>query len=143
MSAPVDVQTRNLAGKAGKAEKNDTVTFTFATTVDPALILAGWSGAPTGVSVHFEKNGKNDLLSVHNASTDAVLFELGLVELKGDYTASSLDFTSSQMSASGKVVTIVLGNPSGKTKHTAKSAAMVWWTTKGSATESGAADPEF
>jgi hypothetical protein len=82
-------------------------------------------------------------LSVQNPNTGAALAGLGVVELNGDDANGNVDFTGSQMTASGNVVTILLGAASGQAKENPKAAAMVWWAPSGAVTESGALDPDF
>ena len=60
MPAPADVQTADGGGKNGRAQKNDRITFTYAGPVDPSLIVAGWNGSATSVTVRIANNGKND-----------------------------------------------------------------------------------
>ena len=110
MPAALDVQTRNNGAKTGKAESGDSITYTFAGAVVPSLVLAGWNGSATLVTVHFTNNAKNDVVSVRSTSTGATLFELGFVSLHGDYT-NNADFNSSVMTAVGNTITVVLGTP--------------------------------
>ena len=125
MPAPADVQAHNGA-------------------VNPGLILPGWNGASTVVTVHLGHNSSNDLLSVRNASTGALLAELGAVEMKANYTTGNSDFPNSHMTASGNTVTVVFGTAPGVHLRTnAVKAAMFWSTPKGSVTESGASDIDF
>jgi hypothetical protein len=145
MPAPADVQAYNGGATIGKAEHNDSITFTFASAVNPALILPGWNGASTTVSIHFQHNSSNDILSVRNDSTGALLAQLGAVEMKSNYTTGNSDFANSHMTASGNTVTVVFGT-AGSGVHlrtnTVK-AAMLWSTPKGSVTESGVSDIDF
>jgi hypothetical protein len=142
MPAAVDVQTQNGGSKAGKPESGDSITFTFAGAVDPALVLAGWNGGATLVTVHFQNNAKNDVLTVRNASTGAMLYPLGFVNLGGDYSHTA-DFRFSVMTASGTTVRIVLGTVSGLAKENPGAAAMVWSPPTNTVTESGPPDNEF
>jgi hypothetical protein len=142
MPAATDVQTQNGGSKAGKPESGDLITFTFAGTVDPAAVLAGWNGAATLVTVHFQDNAKNDVLTIRNASTGATLFPLGFVSLGGDYSHTT-DFRFSVMTASGNTVRVVLGTVSGLAKENPLGAAMVWSSPTNSVTESGPLDKEF
>jgi hypothetical protein len=143
MPAATDVQTQNGGSKAGKAESGDSITFTFAGTVSPALVLAGWNGGATLVTVHFQNSAKNDVLSVRTASTGATLFPLGFTSLGGDYSHTA-DFRFSVMTVSGNTVRIVLGTLSGFVKDNKTSgAAMVWSPPTNTVTESGPLDEEF
>ena len=142
MPAATDVQTQNSGNKAGKAESGDSITFTFAGAVDPASVLAGWNGGATLVTVHFQDNAKNDVLTVRNASTGAMLFPLGFVNLGGDYSHTA-DFRFSVMTASGNTVKIVFGTLGGLVKENPTGAAMVWSPPTNTITESGPLDKEF
>ncbi len=142
MPAAADVQTQNSGSKAGKPESGDSITFTFAGTVNPALVLAGWNGGGTLVTVHFENNQKNDVLSVRNASTGATLFPLGFVALGGDYS-NTADFRFSVMTLNGNTITIVLGTLNGHVKEKPKTATMIWSAPTNTVIESGPLDKEF
>jgi chitinase len=142
MPAATDVQTQNGGSKTGKAESGDSITFTFAGAVNPALVLAGWNGGATLVTAHFQNNAKNDVLTVRNASTGATLFPLGFVSLGGNYSHTA-DFRFSVMTASGNTVKIVFGTLSGLVKENPKGAAMVWSPPTNTITESGPLDKEF
>lgn len=142
MPAPADVQTGNAGPIAGKPESGDSITFTFSGTVPPSLILSGWNGAPTAVTVHFDNKGHNDTVTMRNATTGAQLTAFGSLALEGNYSANA-DFRNSTMTASGNTVTIVLGTPVGPLKRNTRPAAMGWVTPNGWAAESGPADIDF
>jgi hypothetical protein len=166
-----DVQTANVAGgTAGKPQLGDTITFTFSEPVEPASILAGWSGASTGVVVRITDGGGllglgNDSLTIRNAANSAAL-PFGSVDLgRTDYQSSllglggSIDFgasgTASTMVMSGSQVTVTLGTPSATPDTAGGTGTMTWGPSSTpydraanamaatSATESGAADREF
>jgi hypothetical protein len=138
------VQAANGGSTIGLAETGDVVTFTYAGTVDPDLILSGWNGSAIGVTVRISGNGPNDVLQVHNDSDDSLLTGLGTVDLNGNHAnGTSMDFTGSQMTLSGAVVTIVLGTPVGNAHRDTTAKAMTWTTSQGAATESGPLDADF
>jgi hypothetical protein len=138
------VQARDGGGTIGLAQTGDVVTFTYAGTADPDLILAGWDGSPMSVTVRIAGNGPNDVLDVHDPSDDSVLTGLGSVDLNGNHAnGTSMDFTGSQMTLSGTTVTIVLGTPVGNAHRDTTAKAMTWTTPQGTATESGALDADF
>jgi chitinase len=138
------VQATDGGGTVGLAQTNDVVTLTYAGTVNPDLILSGWDGSAVAVTVRIAGNGPNDVLTVHDASDDSVLTGLGLVDLNGNYANStSMDFTGSQMTLSGSVVTIVLGTRVGIPHLDTTAKAMTWSTPEGTATESGPLDADF
>jgi hypothetical protein len=117
-----DVQTTN-AGTNGLAEAGDSLILTFSEPIEPASILAGWSGAATSVVVRINDNGLlglplgNDSVQIWNAANSTVL-PLGAVDLgRSDYVAGLLGGnvrfgvggTPSTMTMSGSAVTIVFG----------------------------------
>lgn len=120
--AAADVQTTNV-GTNGLAETGDSIVLSFSELVEPASILAGWSGAATNVVVRINDNGLlglplgNDSVQIWNAANSAVL-PLGTVDLgRSDYVSGLLggnvrfgaSGTPSTMTMSGNTVTIVLG----------------------------------
>jgi hypothetical protein len=110
--------------------------------VGPDLILGGWDGSATAVTVHFEGPVADDTLTVRNASDDSLLTELESIQLNRDY-ASSADFSGSLMTLSGNTITIVLGTPSGTIRRDPSAKDLVWATPHGTATESGHPDSDF
>jgi hypothetical protein len=142
MPTPADIQTANGGTTAGRAEGGDTVTFTFAGPVAPALVLAGWTGAAAPVTVHFDHEGARSTLGVEDATGD-VITALGSVDLAAHY-ANAVDFAGSTMTASGNTIAVVLGTPSIGGLHTISIPTMMTWTApNGSASESGPPDVEF
>lgn len=153
-----DVQATNGGSIAGRAEAGDKFSFGFSDEVDPNSILAGWSGAATGVVVRLN-NATADTVTVYN-SANATQLPLGSVSLgRSDYTTANLTFgasgTASSMAMSGNTVTITLGTQSAAATTAAATGTMTW-TPSGTATdaagnnvsttvvtESGTADKEF
>ena len=133
----------NGSGQAGRPEAGDTLTFTYAGVVDPDLILSGWDGSATPVTVRFDDNNTHDVLTVRDPSDGSVLTGLGQIQLNGDYCGGTTLFTGSQMTLSGSTVTIVLGTGSGTPSRDPSAKDMVWSTSQGSATESGHPDSNF
>jgi hypothetical protein len=118
--------------------------FTFASAPDPSLILPGWNGTATTVTVRITDNGTNDLLTILNATTGAQLAALGSVQLGGDYAdKQNVNVPGSTMTLSGNVVRVTFGAPSRQSPDQKKAGTMVWTTPSGTATESGPADTEF
>jgi predicted ribosomally synthesized peptide with SipW-like signal peptide len=125
-SAPsgTNVQTANASGgTAGKPETGDTVTFTFSEAMDPASILALWTGASSNVVVTFANAGcaGNDTMTVTGVN-------LGTLCLTGNYVNGSRSFTASPMllSGGGTVVTITLGTPAGAFNTETVAGTMAW-----------------
>ena len=142
MPAPADVQTTNGGTTPGRPEAADTVVLTFAGTVNPDLVISGWDGSPTTVTVTFTHSGNNYWLTIDDPG-GAILWNLGAVGLDGHYT-NDVSFTGSTMTASGDTVTVVLGSAGAGTIFTVSTpSTMLWWTPTGFATESGPADAEF
>jgi hypothetical protein len=152
-----DVQTNNGGSIVGRPEQGDVVTYTYAETMDPDSILAGWTGASTSVVVRIKNNlvGGNDVVRVRD-STNSLLLPLGDLDLgRNDYVTADRDFTASTMVQSGATITITLGPPSGAVT-TAAGTGTIAWTPSATATdpagnpcstaavnESGGADAEF
>ena len=82
MPTAVDVQSTNVSGgTVGHLDLGDTLTLTYSETIDPYSILAGWTGAATGVEVTLtDGGGSNDTLQVWTASGSAQV-PLGTVTL--------------------------------------------------------------
>jgi hypothetical protein len=125
-SAPsgTNVQTANASGgTVGNPEAGDTVTFTYSEAIDPASILAAWTGTSTNVTVTFANAGcgSSDTMTVTGAN-------LGSLCLAGDYVNGNRSFTASPMvlSGGGTVVTITLGTPSGAFNTETIASTMVW-----------------
>jgi len=137
------VDAVNGSGQQGRPETGDTVTFTYAGVVDPDLILSGWDGSATSVTVRFDDNTNDDVLTVRDPSDGSILAGLGQVELNGDYCGGTTLFTGSQMTLTGSTVTIVLGAVSGTPSRDPSAKGMVWTTPQGSATELGHPDSNF
>jgi len=117
----MDVQTANGGVTAGTPEEGDSITFTFSEPIDPASVLAGWSGASTPVVVHIVDGGPlgNDTFTVWDAGSASQL-ALGSVDLAGSgYVPADRSFgatgSASLMTATGSAITVVLGTPSGST----------------------------
>jgi hypothetical protein len=117
--------------------------YTFAGAPNPSLILAGWSGAATTVTLRINENGTNDFVTILS-SGGTQLTALGSVQLGGDYVdKQSITVTGSTMTLTGNVVRVVLGTPNRQSFAQQKAGTMVWTAPSGTATESGAADNEF
>jgi hypothetical protein len=156
-AAGSSVQTANkVGGVAGKAQTGDTITLTFTEAVDPASILAGWTGGSTSVTVRVT-DLSNNRLTVWNSSNTTQL-PLGTVYLgRGDYLYDDVSFTGSTMVQTGAAITITLGTPSPSfSVNTASGSGTMTWTPSSTATdaagnavstttvtESGSSDREF
>ncbi|HEX6490474.1 MAG TPA: hypothetical protein VF002_03750 [Gaiellaceae bacterium] len=140
MPAPADVQTANGGSTVGRTEAGDKLFLTFGGTVDPTLISPGWDGSAKTVSVKFTNRGASDTVTIEAGGVP--IAALGSVDLGADY-ASNVTFSNSTMTASGAVVTIVLGAGSGGIHPITTPTTMVWTTPQGSKPESGPAKVQF
>ena len=144
LPAPADIQTTSGGGPHGTPAAGDAIVYTFASAPDPSLILTGWNGSATTVTLRISNYGKNDFVTILNGTTGAPLWALGLVQLGNNYTnPQTVTTAGSTMTLSGNVVTVVLGTPTGKSFDQKKAGTMVWTAPSGTATESGAPDNEF
>ena len=153
--AGADVQTANGGSVVGRAEAGDTITFTYTERIDPASILAGWTGGPTTVTVRLLGNAGGDRVQVWDAANTLQL-PFGSVDLgRTDYTRNNRRFSGSTMVQAGSSVTITLGTPSGAVTTAAGAGTMTWTPSSAAydaagnpclttpAIESGPADREF
>jgi hypothetical protein len=151
-----DIQTTNAGGgTTGRAETGDTITLTYSEPMDPYIILAGWNGTATTVTLRLVQNGGGDRVQIFNAANTTAL-PLGTVLLnRTDYTTATVSFSNSTMVMSGSAVTVTLGTPGGAVT-TAAGTGTSTWTPANTATdyagnacstavrtETGAADKEF
>ncbi len=140
----VGVTTTNaVGGTARKLELRDTFTLTYSEAMDPAKILAGWTGATTAnVVVRATNNSTADRLTVYNA-TNTALVPLGTIVLnRTDYVTTGMTFgltgtpSTMTMSGNGTGITITLGTASSSTANTtAAAAANLKWTPSSTATD--------
>lgn len=121
-----DIQITDGGGTTGRAQTGDLVTFTFSEAMDPASILAGWTGASTTVTVRLNNNGNNDRLYVYNAA-NTVATNLGYVRTGGNYVSGNRTFTGSTMVMSGNTIVVTLGTPSGSVRTYNNNRASVWY----------------
>jgi hypothetical protein len=112
----------------------------FAGTVNPDLVISGWDGSSTAVTLNLSHVGSNDVFTFEHAG--ATIAPLGLVNLQANY-ANAMTFAAT-MTLSNDTITIVLGASSGGTLHTVGLPNTMTWTTPGgSASESGLSDIDF
>ena len=94
---------------AGRLDAGDTITFTFSEPIDPASILAGWSGASTAVVVRFTNASSNDTFTVQD-SGGGTSVKLGTVTTNGNYVTGNASVASTMArSADGKSMVVTLG----------------------------------
>jgi hypothetical protein len=157
------IATANGGATSGKPELSDTMTLTFSEQIDPATVLASWSGASTPIVVRITNAGagQHDKVTFYDA-TNTTQLPLGSVDLgQAGYvpTSGAITFgatgTPSTMVQAGAVVTITLGTPSATATRVTTTTTMIWTSTttpadlagnaaSGNAfTETGTADAEF
>ena len=143
MPAPGDVQTSNGGSASGRAESGDSIDFQYAGTVNPDLVLSGWDGSATSVTVVLSHFSGGDVLTVETPG-GSMIWPLGGVDLQSHYT-DGVSFTGSTMTLSASdTVTIALGTKSAGTMYTvAIPGTMAWLAPTGFTTESGVPDAEF
>jgi hypothetical protein len=152
----VDIQTTNGGATAGRAEANDTITFTYSEAINPASILAGWNGSSQAVTVRLVQAGGGDRLEVWNATNTALLpLTSTYVSLSGNYTSGVGGTIAATMVRSGASITITFGVVVGSVLTETANGTMSWPPSATAtdlagnacattaASESGAADREF
>jgi len=158
------VATANGTGTLNRPDLNDTVTLTFSEQMDPATILAGWTGSSTPIVVRISNAGgaAHDFITFWNSTNTTQLTTLGNVDLgRAGYvnTGATVTFgasgTASSMVQSAANVTITLGTPSATANTVSSTTTMIWNSANTPAdlagnlasgnarTEGGTADAEF
>ena len=158
------VATANGTGTLNRPDLNDTVTLTFSEQMDPATILAGWTGSSTPIVVRISNAGgaAHDFITFWNSTNTTQLTTLGNVDLgRAGYvnTGATVTFgasgTASSMVQSAANVTITLGTPSATANTVSTTTTMIWNSANTPAdlagnlatgnvrTEGGTADAEF
>jgi hypothetical protein len=116
--------TANGGSTAGKMESGDTVTFTYSEPIDPATVLAGWTGTSTAVTFTATNSASNDTFTVGGS------VHLGSVATGGNYVTATATFAATMVrSANGMSVTVTLGAlQSGTVAGTAVTGRNMTWT---------------
>ena len=127
-----NIQTTNGGGTAAKPDTGDQITYTFSEAMNPASLLAGWTGAPTTVTVRIT-NGNPDVTTVWDA-TNTTQLALGSVRTGKKYVTSTVAFTGSTAVMSGNTVVVTLGTPNGIT-DVGKGKTALQWTFSTTATD--------
>lgn len=146
----LDVQAANGGGSAGRIDAGDALTLTYNKTMSLDSILAGWTGAPTAVSLRL----RDGALIGAGSSGDTVdvlvgggAANLGSVNLRGDFIKANKSATfAATMSAKTvdvggtpvTVVTVTVGqlvNGGSGTLRAAGNAGTMIWTPSAAATD--------
>jgi hypothetical protein len=128
------IATANSGTTTGKPELSDKMTLTFSEQIDPATVLAAWSGASTSIVVRITNAGagQHDKVTFWQAGNTTQL-PLGSVDLGQSGfvgTGATITFgasgTASTMVQAGAVLTITLGTPSATATRVTTTATMIW-----------------
>jgi hypothetical protein len=127
--APIDVQAGNGGSIAGRPEAGDWVSFTWSEQVNPASVMAGWTGTATAISVKFVDGNRRDTLEVDNAAGTtelAIAASSADLQLNADVVGATVVFDAT-MVQTGATIKITLGAKRGTTAvKTGAAAAMTW-----------------
>jgi hypothetical protein len=141
----LDVQAAN-GGLSGKADAGDTLTFTYAGSVDLTSIKAGWNGTSTALMVTF-----SDKASAPISATDRATFNvpLGTVLFNQNYVgkkknvavpATMVATTSTAGGSTTTTIVVTLGSStSGDLKSSTTTGAMTWTPSASARSTSGVA----
>ncbi|PFG38280.1 hypothetical protein ATJ97_0753 [Georgenia soli] len=136
----LDIQATNGGPAAGRLDAGDTITYTFSQQVNPATILAGWTGGGVDVTLRLRDGNllglgnSGDTIDIQLAGSTV---NLGSVVLNGDYLKKNTATATARMTATTvtvngtarTVVTVVLlatPSPSGQLRTPTTGAHMVW-----------------
>lgn len=141
----LDVQAAN-GGLSGKADAGDTLTFTYAGSVDLTTLKAGWNGTSTALTVTF-----SDKASAPTSATDRATFNvpLGTVLFNQNYVgkkknvavpATMVASTSTAGGSTTTTIVVTLGaSTSGDLKSSTATGAMTWTPSASARSTSGVA----
>jgi hypothetical protein len=116
-----DIQAANGGATAGRVQNADIVTYSWSEPINPASILAAWTGVSTIVTLRVS-SAANSAMTVTAGVTGT---PFGTVATGANYTGTTRTFTGSAMVMSGNSITITLATgTAGST--TVASSTMVW-----------------
>lgn len=102
-----NIAAANGGATAGKVEAGDVITFSYSEPIDPATVLAGWSGASTAVQVRVTAGVlAPDPFTVLDGSGGTTV-HLGTVQTNGDYVTTTATFAAT-MARSGDHTSVVV-----------------------------------
>ncbi|HEX7297782.1 MAG TPA: Ig-like domain-containing protein [Solirubrobacteraceae bacterium] len=104
------VAAANGGATAGTVDAGDVITFSYSEPIDPASVLAGWSGASTAVQVRVTAGVlAPDPFTVLDGSGGTTV-HLGTVQTNGDYVTTTATFAATMVrSADHASVVVTLG----------------------------------
>jgi hypothetical protein len=127
------IAAANGGATAGKVEAGDIITFSYSEPIDPATVLAGWSGASTAVQVRVTAGVlAPDPFTVLDGSGGTTV-HLGTVQSNGDYVTTTATFAATMVRSADhtSVVVTVGANQSGVMSLFAVAAQNMTWTVDG------------
>jgi hypothetical protein len=129
-----NIAATNGGATAGKVEAGDIITFSYSEPIDPATVLAGWSGSSTAVKVRITAGVvAPDPFTVLDGSGGTAV-HLGTVQTNGDYVAATATFAATMVrSADHTSVVVTLGaiELGGVVSPVAVGAQNMTWTVDG------------
>jgi Big-like domain-containing protein len=128
-----NIAAANGGATAGKVEAGDIITFSYSEPIDPATVLAGWSGASTAVQVRITAGVlAPDPFTVLDGSGGTAV-HLGAVQSNGDYVTATATFAATMVRSAdhASVVVTVGANQSGVMSPLAVGAQNMTWTVDG------------
>ncbi len=151
-AAAVDTVNKT-GGTVGRPETGDALVLTYSEQIDPASVLATWTGGSQNVTVRFIVSGSTNLVTVRTST--GTLLPLGTVTSPSAYFNATANFTNSTMVQSGGTVTVTLGTTTGTPTTVTAPATLSWapsatpfdaagnTVTTTARTEAGASDADF
>lgn len=126
------ISIANGSGTVGRPDTGDVVTFTFSEAMQPASILAGWTGTSTAVRIRLTQGG-TDRLTVRD-SAGATQLPLGSTTMGTAWVTSTANFNAT-MTMTGNTITVTLGSQIDGTVVTSAATYAPVWTPSATATD--------
>lgn len=132
-----NIAAANGGAAAGKVDAGDVITFSYSEPINPATVVAGWSGASTAVQVRVTAGFlAPDPFTVRDGSGGTTV-HLGTVQSNGDYVTSTATFAATMVRSADRMsVVVTLGTlQSGLVSLLAVGAQNMTWTVDGAVTD--------
>jgi chitinase len=121
----IDVTGTN-GGTAKKLDAGDKLTFTTSEPLDPASVIAGWTGASKSIGVVVTNSATGDLITFSGATVDLIPSGQSL-QTHANWVNSTTTFNAT-IAQSGSQVVVTLGSTSGSPRTNVAAAQMTWQT---------------